>query len=45
MPDTATARHAGRSGQRLRQTAETMPMIMPKATDQTMLAIVSTAWA
>lgn len=40
MPDTASVMPR-RSGQRLRQTAETMPMIMPKATDQTMLAIVS----
>ncbi|MNR13483.1 hypothetical protein D3C85_1298910 [compost metagenome] len=40
MPDTASVMPR-RSGQRLRHTADTIPMIMPKETDQTMLASVS----
>jgi len=40
MPDTASVMPR-RSGQRLRQTADTIPMIMPKVTDHAMLAIVS----
>ena len=40
MPDTASVMPT-RSGQRLRQTADRMPMTRPKATDHAMLATVS----
>ena len=40
MPDTASVMPT-RSGQRLRHTADTMPIAMPKTTDHSMLHTVS----